>query len=71
MDSGARLWLKAIIWQATGLALMLIVGYAFTGSFVLGGSIALFNMAIGLVAYVLYERIWAQVRWGRFSGGRK
>ena len=45
--------------------MMCLVGYLATGSFKVGGAMALINAAIGLASYVVYERVWAQVRWGR------
>ncbi len=60
----ARLWLKALFWQALGLLTMLGVGFAATGSLRVGGGIALVNAAVGLLAYVAYERLWAHVGWG-------
>lgn len=65
MDSGKRTVLKAILWNAIGLGSMMLVGYLATGSVALGGSIALANTGVGLVCYVLYERLWAGISWGR------
>jgi uncharacterized membrane protein len=44
---------------------MALVGWAFTGSVVLAGGMAVANMAIGFATYLIHERIWARVRWGR------
>jgi uncharacterized membrane protein len=65
MDSKARTILKAIIWMALGLITMGLVGLAFTGSFSIGAGMALLNSLIGLFCYVIYERIWARISWGR------
>lgn len=65
METGKRTLVKAVLWQALGLVVMLAVGWALTGSSTLGGMIALLNCGIGFATYFLYERIWAQVRWGR------
>jgi uncharacterized membrane protein len=40
-----------------------------TGSAALGGALAVANTALGFVAYVLYERCWARVSWGRLGAG--
>jgi uncharacterized membrane protein len=64
MDSTKRTWAKAIGWQITGLASMGVVGFLFTGSIAASGAMALVNAAIGLVCYIVYERLWARVRWG-------
>lgn len=65
MDSPKRTWTKAIFWQLLGLVSMVAVGYLFTGSLKVGGLMALVNAALGLATYVIYERFWARVSWGR------
>lgn len=65
MESGKRTILKAILWQVLGFLSMALVGLWVTGSAVAGGAIAAANTAIGFVSYVVYERIWARIRWGR------
>ena len=47
---------------------MALVGLAMTGSATLGGSIAVLNTAIGFIAYLVYERVWARIGWGRGNG---
>lgn len=44
---------------------MSFVGLIATGSAAIGGGLALVNTAIGLTLYVIYERIWAGISWGR------
>ncbi len=65
MDSAKRTVLKAIIWQLTGVFTMGVVGVFITGSAVQGLGLALANTAVGTVTYILYERFWARVQWGR------
>ena len=65
METRTRSLVKAICWNILGLAMMAIVGLAMTGSLAMGGAIAVLNTAIGFVSYLLYERFWAGVRWGR------
>lgn len=68
METRRRSIVKAVIWNAIGLAMMALVGLVATGSMALGGKMALINAGLGLSLYVLYERIWAKVRWGRVHG---
>lgn len=68
MDTGKRTVLKAILWNALGLAMMALVGVLMTGSLVTGGAMAVINTAIGLASYILYERLWARISWGRSHG---
>ncbi|MCB2094180.1 MAG: DUF2061 domain-containing protein [Rhodobacteraceae bacterium] len=69
MDTGKRTILKAILWNALGLATMLLVGFIMTGSLALGGMMAVINTGTGLICYIFYERVWARITWGRSGGG--
>lgn len=65
METPKRTLLKTITWQALGLLTMTLVGFVLTGSASVGGSIALSGAAIGAVCYILHERVWARITWGR------
>lgn len=65
METRGRTVVKAVIWNLMGLAMMALVGLLATGSAAVGGAMALVNTGIGLVLYLFYERVWANVRWGR------
>ena len=65
METRRRTLVKALIWNLIGLGTMSVVGYLATGSWAIGGGIALINTAMGFSVYLIYERIWTRVRWGR------
>ncbi len=65
METRKRSLVKALVWNATGLATMALVGFLATGSFRLGGTMALINTALGFGCYVIYERVWTRIAWGR------
>ena len=65
METRARTFVKAVLWMLLGLVTMALVGFAFTGSWTTGGGMAAMNAAIGFVSYLLYERVWALIGWGR------
>ena len=65
METRLRSLVKALIWNGIGLAMMALVGFLVTGSVAVGGVIALINTVIGFTCYLLYERIWARIHWGR------
>jgi uncharacterized membrane protein len=65
METRRRSVVKALIWNAMGLVMMTLVGLIATGSVALGGVVALVNTAIGLTLYIVYERVWAGISWGR------
>ena len=68
METKRRTLVKAILWNMLGLATMSIVGLVMTGSAAIGGAIAVINTGVGLCAYVIYERVWTNIRWGRSHG---
>ncbi|SIO55840.1 Uncharacterized membrane protein [Rhodovulum sp. ES.010] len=68
METQQRTVVKAILWNVLGLLTMSLVGLALTGSAALGGVMAIANTAVGLVCYILYERVWSRIRWGRRWG---
>ncbi|GAB4442590.1 MAG: hypothetical protein OHK0026_09070 [Rhodocyclaceae bacterium] len=65
METRKRTVLKAVPWNLIGLLTMGRVGLVMTGSARLGGAMAVVNAAVGFVAYVVYERLWSRLRWGR------
>lgn len=68
METRSRSVVKALLWNGIGLAVMTLAGLAVTGSLRQGGGLALLNTGIGFAAYLLYERAWARVAWGRRDG---
>lgn len=64
MESKTRSLVKAVLWTLIGFLMMIGVGYVSTGSLSLGSGMALANSTIGLISYVIYERVWARVTWG-------
>jgi len=67
METRTRSLVKAVIWSALGFLVMALVGLAFTGSLAVGGVMSVLNTVIGLITYVLYERLWARISWGRLN----
>ncbi len=65
MESGRRTLVKSVLWTVLGGVVMTLVGLAFTGSAAVGGAMAAINAALGFVTYLVYERIWSRIPWGR------
>lgn len=65
METRQRSLVKAVIWNLMGLGMMTLVGLIATGSAAVGGTLAIANTAIGLTMYLIYERVWAGISWGR------
>ena len=65
MDSPKRSLAKMATWQIIGLLSMTLLAYATTGSISIAGGLALASAAMGSICYILHERIWARILWGR------
>lgn len=65
METRKRTLLKAVLWNVIGLISMSVVGLLATGSVAVGGTMAVINTALGFTLYLIYERFWARIRWGR------
>ncbi len=65
METRSRTLLKSVLWTLLGLVTMSLVGLVFTGSLALGGGMAVINAVLGFLSYLVYERIWDGIRWGR------
>lgn len=65
MDSTRRTLFKALTWQALGLITTGTIGYVFTGSVVESGALAVTSALLGLICYVMHERLWTRIAWGR------
>lgn len=66
-ETRSRTWIKALGWQLLGLLTMATVGYLTTGSWQDGGKMALASAVVSLTIYVVYERLWDRVNWGRLN----
>lgn len=65
METRGRSLVKAVVWNVIGLISMTVVGFVATGSFSAGSLMAGINTALGFTTYLIYERVWAGIRWGR------
>lgn len=65
MDTPTRTIAKAVSWQLLGLFSMAVIGWFFTGSLAAAGSMAVVTTLCGSVCYVLHERAWNRIAWGR------
>jgi uncharacterized membrane protein len=55
---------KTISWRVLGSLDTMLLGYIFTGSITLAGSIASAEVLTKVVLYYLHERGWAHIKWG-------
>jgi uncharacterized membrane protein len=59
--------MKAVSWQILGLLSMVLIGYFFTGSLTAAGSMAIFTTILSSICYVMHERAWNRIPWGRVN----
>ncbi|MAZ83834.1 MAG: hypothetical protein CML31_04640 [Rhizobiales bacterium] len=69
MESKTRTCVKALSWQALGLLTTSMFAWLYTGSIGNALSLALTTAASGMIFFVIHERIWDLVRWGRGERG--
>jgi uncharacterized membrane protein len=55
---------KTISWRVLGSLDTLLLGYVFTSSVAIAGSIASAEVITKVVLYYLHERGWAHITWG-------
>ncbi len=65
MDTRKRTIAKAVSWQALGLVTMTLLALIFTGSIASAGGLALGGALSGFVCFIIHERVWARIPWGR------
>ena len=65
METRARSIAKAATWQSLGLVTTSLLALAFTGSATEAGAFALASAGVASACYILHERAWDVVRWGR------
>lgn len=71
METTLRTLAKTATWQISGLIAMAAITYAVTGSLAEGGTVAVICTITGTVSYVIHERLWSRVRWGRVAEAAK
>jgi uncharacterized membrane protein len=61
----SRSVIKSLSWRALGSIDTLVLGYIFSGSLTIAGSIASTEVLTKVTLYYLHERGWAHIKWGR------
>ena len=59
---------KTLSFAAVHFTIAFAVGYAFTGSLLAGGAIALIEPLINTVAFFFHEKAWQRLRERRLAG---
>ncbi|MFT6559260.1 DUF2061 domain-containing protein [Sneathiella sp.] len=64
METSKRTLVKAFTWQISGLFVMILITWLFTGSVNTSIGVAILSCMSGIVFYVLHEKVWQRVAWG-------
>ncbi len=65
LESPVRSIVKAVTWQVLGLVTMTLMAWVATGNLAAAGGLALSAALSGFVFFILHERLWARIPWGR------
>jgi uncharacterized membrane protein len=68
VESRRRTFAKACSWQSLGLVTNSALAFVLTGSLTAAGGFALATTLVGFVCYLLHERVWQLIEWGRGGG---
>tara|TARA_B100000586_G_scaffold190007_1_gene139852 strand:+ start:147 stop:356 length:210 start_codon:yes stop_codon:yes gene_type:complete len=56
---------KTITWRITASIDTFIIAWVITGSWQLGGSIAIIEVLTKIIFYYVHERVWNKINWGK------
>lgn len=66
MDSPKRSFVKAVVWELTGILTLLLVGTLMLGQTKAIGCLAVVFYIIRVAMFFVYEQIWVRwVKWGK------
>lgn len=66
-DTNLRSIIKALSWRLTGTIDTFIVSFFVTGELLIAGSIASIEILTKIALFWMHERVWNNVKWGRFT----
>jgi len=64
-DTTSRSLVKTLTWRITGSSSTFLIAYLITGSLGASSGIAIVQMAVNTVLYLIHERAWSRIGWGR------
>ena len=59
-----RSCIKAIGWRGIALGTTMSISYFYLGDITLATKIGVVDMGIKFIVHYIYERIWANIKWG-------
>ena len=71
MEQKKRTIIKALTWQSMGFVVMTLLGYLTTGSLRSAGGLAMATFVSGTIMFIIHERVWEKINWGRLEPAAK
>jgi len=65
MDEYKRSIIKSITWRFLGSVINVILFFIVTGNIVGSLSLGLVDLLVKSMLYILHERIWNKIKWGK------
>lgn len=64
-ETTSRSLVKTLTWRITGSSSTFAIAYLITGSLGASSGIAIVQMIVNTVLYLVHERAWSRISWGR------
>jgi uncharacterized membrane protein len=64
-ETTSRSLVKTLTWRITGSSSTFLIAYLITGSIGASSGIAIVQMIVNTVLYLIHERVWSRIGWGR------
>ena len=66
-DTAKRSLVKTLTWRVAGSTSTFTIAYLVTGNVGMSSGIAVIQMLVNTVLYLIHERAWNRVEWGKES----
>jgi uncharacterized membrane protein len=71
MEQKKRTKIKAQTWQSMGFIVKTLLGYLNTGYLRSAGGLAVATFVTGTIMFIIHERVWEKINWGRIEPAAK
>jgi len=56
---------KTASYKSIMLVVIALAGFTVTGSWQVGGLLAIIDLVLGLIIFYYHERLWSKIKWGK------
>lgn len=68
MDTFNRTFAKTATYRLTTFVFTYLITFIITGATALSTTMAVLSLTIGALSFIVHERLWTRVKWGRLGG---